>query len=119
MVNTIIHEKFQSFVQAKVEERREQLIDTQNLKISVQSELINIFKASHSISTVKRKSHYLTCLPKPTKDYIKIQKLEEEKKEIIFKTKNTETQLDELKLKLKELDADQKHTDENAGKLSK
>ena len=76
MVNTIIHEKFQNFVQAKVEERREQLIDTQNLGITVQPEFIYIFKTSHSISTVKWKSHYLTHLPKPTKDHIKIQKLE-------------------------------------------
>ena len=119
MVNTIIPEKFQNFVQAMVEERREQLIDIQNLEISVQSKFKNIFKSFQSISTIKGKSHYLTCLPKSTKEHIKIQKIEEEKKEIIFKTKDTEDQLLELKLKLKELEADQKHADENALKLSK
>ena len=71
MVDTIIPEKSQNFVQAKVEKRREQLIDTQNLWISVQPEYIHIFKASQSISTVKRKSHYLTRLPKPTKNILK------------------------------------------------
>ena len=67
MVNTIIPEKFQNFVQAKVEERREQLINIQNLGISVQPKFINIFKSFQSISTIKGKSHYLTCLPKSTK----------------------------------------------------
>ena len=119
MVNTINPEKFQDFVQSKVEERREQLINTQNLGINFQPKFINIFKASKSISTIKWKSHYLTFLPKSIKEHIKIQKLEEEKKEIIFKTKDTEAQLLELKLKLKELEADQKHADENALKLSK
>ena len=82
--------KVSEFVQEKVEERREKLIYTQNLRISVQPEFIKIFKASQFISTVKGKSYYLTRLPKPTKDHIKIQKLEEEKKEIIFKTEDTE-----------------------------
>ena len=58
-------------------------------------------------------------MPKPTKEHIKIQKLVEEKKEIIFKTKDTEAQLVELKLKLKEQEADQKDADENAEKFSK
>ena len=50
---------------------------------------------------------------------MRIQKLEEEKKEIIFKAKDTETQLLELKRKLKELEDDQKFADDNAEKLSK
>ena len=51
-------------------------------------------------------------MPKSTKEHIRIQKLEEEKKEIIFITNDTETQLLELKLKLKQLEAVQKHADE-------
>ena len=38
IINTIIPDKFQNYVQTKVEERRQQLIDTQNLGISVQPE---------------------------------------------------------------------------------
>ena len=64
------------------------MIDTQNLGISIPPEFINIFKASQSISTVKGKWHYLTRLSKPDKDHIKIQKLDEERKEITYKTKN-------------------------------
>ena len=119
IIHTIIPDKFQNYVQTKVEERRQQLIDTQNLGISVQPEFINIFKSSQSISTVNGKFHFLTRLPKPTKDQMRIQKLEEEKKEIIFKAKGTETQLLELKRKLKELEDDQKFADDNAEKLSK
>ena len=98
IINTIIPDKFQNYVQTKVEERRQQLIDTQNLGISVQPEFLNIFKSSQSISTVNGKSHFLTRLPKPTKEQMKIQKLEEEKKEIIFKAKNTEAQLLNLRV---------------------
>ena len=68
IINTIIPDKFQNYVQTKVEERRQQLIDTQNLRISAQPEFINIFKSSQSISTVKGKSHFLTPFPKPTKE---------------------------------------------------
>ena len=50
---------------------------------------------------------------------MRIQKLEEEKKEIIFKAKDTEAQLLELKRKLKELEDDQKFADDNALKISK
>ena len=119
IINTIIPDKFLNYVQTKIEERRQQLIDTQNLGISVQPKFINIFKSSQSISIVNGKSHFLTRLPKPTKDQMRIQKLEEEKKEIIFKAKDTETQLLELKRKLKELEDDQKFADDNAEKLSK
>ena len=80
---------------------------------------MNIFKSSQSISSIKGKSHFLARMPKPTKDKIRIQMLEEEKKEVVAKAKDTETELHELKLKLDGLQHDQQLTNENAEKLSK
>ena len=54
------------------------------------------------------KSHFLARIPKPTKDKIRIQMLEEEKKEVVATAKDTEAELHELKLKLDSLQHDQK-----------
>ena len=116
IVNTIIPEKFQNFIKLKIEERKQLLIDSQNLGISVQPEFMNIFKSSQSISSIKRESHFLACIPKPTKDKIRMQMLEEEKKEVVAKAKDTEAELHELKLKLDDLQHDQHLVNENAEK---
>ena len=119
LVNSIIPEKFQKFIETKVEERRQLLINSQNLGISVQPDILNIFKQSKAISTVKGKSHFLTRLPKPTKDKLKIQQLVEERKELNIRDKDVEKELVELKIKLQNLEKDQIINDENAEKLNR
>ena len=89
IINTIIPDKFQKYIELKIEERKQQLINSQNLGISVQPEFIKLFKQSKSISTVK-KSHFLTRIPKPTKDKIIIKRFEEERKEFSEKEKDVE-----------------------------
>ena len=66
IINTMIPDKFQKYIESKIEERKQQLINSQNLGISVQPEFIKLFKQSKSISTVKEKSHFLARIPKPT-----------------------------------------------------
>ena len=78
VINTIIPEKFQKYIELRVEERKKSLINSQNLGISVQPEFMKLFQQSKSISTVKGKSHFLTHMPKPTKDKLVIKRLKEE-----------------------------------------
>ena len=68
IVNAIIPDKFQKYIELKIEERKQQLINSQSFGVSVRPEFIKLFKQSKSISTVKGKSHLLTRVPKPTKD---------------------------------------------------
>ena len=119
IVNTIIPEKFKRFIDQKVEERKQQIIKSQNLGISVNPEFMSIFKSSNSVSFVKGKSHFLARLPRPSKEQKNIQELEEEKREIIAKAENAENKLEELKLKLEELQNNLRDADDNAAKLAK
>ena len=119
VINTIIPEKFQKYIELRVEERKKSLINSQNLGISVQPEFMKLFQQSKSISTVKGKSHFLTRMPKPTKDKLVIKRLEEEWKENKEREKDVENQITDLKEKLKKLEEEQIEGQENADKLNK
>ena len=82
-MNSIIEKDFQNFIQIIIKERRKALIESQNLRITANPEIINIFRKSNAVSVVKGKFHFLAGVPKLTYDKIKITKLEEEKKRII------------------------------------
>ena len=100
IVNTIIEEEFQNFIQIMIEERRKTLIESQNLGITAKHEFINIFRKSNAVSTVKGKSHFLARVPKLTNDKIKIAKLAEEKKEELDKKLDAYGEIRRLKNKL-------------------
>ena len=68
---------------------------------------------------MKGKSHFLVWTPKPTKAHVKMNKLEEEKKEAYTKATLIQRDLDSLKLKIKEFEFNQREADMNADKLSK
>ena len=68
---------------------------------------------------MKGKSHFLVRTPKPTKAQVKMNKLEEEKKEAYTKATLIQRDLDSLKLKIKEFEFNQREADMNADKLSK
>ena len=108
IINSIISEKFQKIYWLKSRGEIKQLISSQNLGISVQSELMNIFKKSNSISTVKGKSHFQARMPKPTKDKLTIRKFKEERIELNKREMDVENQLAELKEKFRKIEEDQK-----------
>ena len=82
IINTLLHDEFQKFILKIIEERRNELINSQNLGITVRPEFLNIFKKSQAVSIQTRKSHFLARVPKPTKDHIQIRKLEMENEEV-------------------------------------
>ena len=72
-------EEFNKFIESKVEIRKQEIINSQNIGITTKPEFIKIFKNSQSISSMKGKSHFLTRVPKPTKEQMKIRELKEDK----------------------------------------
>ena len=119
VINTIIPGDFQAFIEEKVNERKQYLIESQNLGISVLPEFQNIFKNSQAVSTVNGKSYFLARFPKVTKNQSKLQKLEEEKKEFESHTSTLTQEINELKLKMEEMQEKLNEFDENQDKLSK
>ena len=77
IVNSLIPNEFQKFIKQKEDERRKELLQSSNLAMRIKPEFLDIFKSSQAISTVKEKSHYLTRIPKNTKDQISINILKE------------------------------------------
>ena len=45
IVNSLIHEEFLIYINKKIEEKKNYIIQNQNLKITAKEEFINIFKA--------------------------------------------------------------------------
>ena len=119
VVNSLMTEKFNEFIESKTELRKQELIKSQNIGVSAKKEFIEIFKNSQSISSVKGKSHFLARVPKPTKDQMKVRQLEEDKINSEYKAKVFKLEIDELKTKMKKLEDQQKDADENIDKLSK
>ena len=119
LINSLISDKFKEFINIEIKRRNKELITNQNLGISARPEFIEIFRNSQSISTMKGKSHFLVRTPKPTKAQVKMNKLEEEKKEAYTKATLMQRDLDSLKLKIKEFEFNQRESDMNADKLSK
>ena len=112
-------EEFQDFIKIKVEKRNREIAKSQNLRINASPEFIEIFKKSQAISTTKGKSHLLARNPSLTNDQHKIITLEEEKKELNNKTAFLETELDDLRTKIRDLQKDNEACEGNSDKLSK
>ena len=111
--------EFNEFIESKVNIRKQELIQSQNISIAAKPEFIKIFKNSESISNSKGKSHFLARMPKPTKDQNKIRQLEEEKKDSYYKEKVFKLEIEELKTKMQKLEDDKKDAEDNIEKLSK
>ena len=118
VINSLIQEEFHEFIQEKVDKRREELIKSQNLGITIKPEFEALFANSNAVSTMKGKSHFLTRMPKTNKDHQKIMKLEEEIKDNYSKEKELNRKIDELRSKIQEFENLQKENDENLDKLS-
>ena len=119
LINTLIPEKFKEFINLKIKKRNQELIESQNLGIHVKSEFIDIFNNSQSISTMKGKSHFLARAPKKIKDQLKVEKVEEERKEAFSKVEELKRNLESLKFKMEEYKVKQRDADINTDKLSK
>ena len=119
IINTLLHDEFQKFILKIVEERRNELIHSQNLGITVRPEFLNIFKKSQAVSIQTGKSHFLARVPKTTKDHIQIRKLEMENEEVKERKFEAFEEIRKLKSKLKEMEESQKDAEDNLEKLSK
>ena len=64
LVNSLVSDDFQNYIDEKVKLRRQNVIKQQNLRMTINPEFVNIFKSSNAISSEKGKSHYLARLPK-------------------------------------------------------
>ena len=95
------------------------MIASQNLGINATPEFLEIFKRSQSISTTNGKSHFLTRIPKITKDQHKIMAFEKDNKELDCKSALLKAELNELKSKINDLQHDKELFDDNNDKLSK
>ena len=102
IINTVISDKFKEFINEKTMERNKKLVESQNLKINADRYFIDIFKNSKAISTLKGKSHFLVRAPKQNKDQLMINKISEEKKEIINKVTLMKKEIEALKLKVED-----------------
>ena len=75
VANSLLTREFNEFIESKVNIRKQELIQSQNISIAAKPEFIKIFKNSESISNSKGKSHFLARMPKTTKDQIKLDSL--------------------------------------------
>ena len=119
IVNSLIPNEFQKFIKQKEDERRKELLQSSNLAMRIKPEFLDIFKFSQAISTVKGKSHYLTRIPKKTKDQISINILKEKRKEVDRRSEEFRQEIIYLKDKLSKLEDIERENDENIEKLSK
>ena len=119
IVNILIKDEFQEYINENVENRKLELINSQNLGIKAKPEFINIFKYSQSVSTMRGKSHFLVRLPKISKDQKLIKVLEEQKKGGEYHVKLLNKEIDELKQKILDLEESQRDNDDNFEKLTK
>ena len=119
IVNSLMTREFNNFIESKISIRKNELIHSQNIMISAKPNFLEIFKNSQSISSMKGRSHFLARMPKPTKEQLKVKQLEEEKINADYKVKVFKLEIDELKIKLEELEQKQIESEENIDKLSK
>ena len=68
---------------------------------------------------MKEKSHFLARAPKKIKDQLKVEKVEEERKEAFSKVEELKRNLESLKFKMKEYKVKRRDVDRNTDKLSK
>ena len=82
IVNSLIPEEFQYFIKHKEEIRKREILMSNNLKMKINPEFLNIFKSSRAVLTESGRSHFLTRDPKITYTQREIIQLKEEQKEI-------------------------------------
>ena len=99
IVNSLLTEDFNAFIEDKINIRKQELIKSQNISVSVKPEFDKIFQNSQSISSSKGKSHFLARMPRPTTDQEKIRQLEEDKSDNFYKAKVLKLEIEELKIK--------------------
>ena len=119
IISTLVKDEFKEFIREKIDQRNKELINMQNLGICAKQEFIDIFKRSQAIPTIKGKSHFLTRVPKLTKDQQRLKKLEDEKNIAESKTKLLKRELDGLRDKITYIESIQGDADENIEKLGK
>ena len=103
LINTLIRDEFQKYIDDKVAKRKKELIKNQNLGIRAKPEIVEIFRRSQVISTMRGKSQFLVRMPKETKEQKLISVLEEEKRLNDIKMNELFIELDGLKQKVKEM----------------
>ena len=118
LINSLITKEFQVFIKERVERRKIDLIESQNMGIWAKPEFINVFKKSQAVSTMKGKSHFLVRMPKITKDRRIINDLEEKKEENDSKMISLIHEIDELKEKIHQLEDNQRDNEDNLDKLA-
>ena len=89
-INALIPTEFKSLIEKRVKERKQNLIKSQNLCLTVKPEFMTLFKNSQSVSLEVRKSHFLARLLKKTNEKKKIDEYEEDKKISDHKTRQLE-----------------------------
>ena len=119
VVNSLIPEDFQNFIDEQVNLRRQFLLRHQNLKMTVHPEFVNIFKSSKAISFEKGKSHYLARFPKKSVYQTKYESIVEEKKELEKQASEQNYNIRLLNDKILEFEEIEKKHDEYADKLHK
>ena len=119
IVNSLIEDEFKTYIAKKIKQRKQDLVHSQNLFLTVKPEILNLFKNSQSVSLEKGKSHFLTRIPKITSDQKLIEKLEEEKKELYRKEKLLEKEIDHLHGRIQEVMELRDNDEENIEKLDK
>ena len=118
VVNSLIPEEFKAYIQVKVDQRKQDLIESQNLGIKVKPEFENLFIKSKTVSTMMGKSHFLTRNPRQNKSMQIIENLEEEKRNNDSKADSLYKEINELQSKIKEFENLQRESDQNAEKLN-
>ena len=87
LVNSLVSDDFQNYIDEKVKLRRQKIIKQQNLRMIINPEFVSIFKSSNVISSEKGKGHYLTGLPKKSSYQQKYEDIFEENKELEVNTR--------------------------------
>ena len=119
LVNTLINDEFQEYIQDKVCKRESELIKNKNLKVCATPEIIDIIKRSKAVSTSKGKSHFLlrSVINKKSK---KQEELKKQKEEADSKYLNElHNKLEEMKNTIKGFEEMNEEAFENKGKLVK
>ena len=119
LINFLIPEDFQDFIDNKVKLRRQSIIKQQNLKMTINPDFVNIFKSSNAISSEKGKSYFLTRLPKKSTYQKKYEEIYEEKKDLEKQTKDQNYTIGILNDKICEFEEIEKKYDNYSGKLHK
>ena len=119
VINTLAKDEFKEYIDEKVESRKLELINNQNLGVRAKPEFIHLFEHSKSVSTMRGKSHFLVRLPKASKDQKLVKVLEEQKKGSEYHVKLLNKEIDELRKKIQDLEESQRDNDDNLEKLTK